>query len=279
MAVPMTRRRRGSERAGGVAAERHERGRRSRRRSVRPPLAAAVTPFVIASLVAALVGPPWVQWLAGVMFGAAVSLWVFADESPPPYVEDRRLGAEGERRTAAELAALEAAGWRIVHDVAGRFGNLDHVAVGPTGLFLLETKNPRAGTAEIRDGAAWLRHRHLPEMPKRIVARARVLAAAARLNADLQQRTGCRTWVQAVVVLWCDFPAGVVHDGRCVYVHGTRLRGWLEGRPLRFDPASVAELGAALDAVAAAGVAADGVAVEGAAAGPSRRGRGAVARG
>lgn len=264
MASPMTRRRRDGTWAGGFAAERYERGLRSWRRSVRLPLAAAITPFVIPSLAAALVGPPVVQWPAGVVFGAALSLWIFGNESPPSYVEDWQRGAEGERRTAAELAVLEAAGWRVVHDVAARYGNDDHVAVGPNGVFLVETKNPRAGTAEIRDGAAWLRHRHLPEMPKRIVVRGRVLAAAAQLKDDLQERTGCRTWVQAVVVLWCDFPAGVVHDGRCVYVHGSRLRDWLEGQPLRFDPASVAELGAAVDGVAAAGA--------------SNGGRGAVAQ-
>jgi hypothetical protein len=256
-------RRKGGTQAGGFAAGRYERGLRSWRRSVRLPLAAAVTPFAIASLAVALAGPPWAQWLAGVVFGAAVSLWVFGTESPPPYVEDWQLGAEGERRTARELAALEAAGWHVVHDVAARYGNHDHVAVGPSGLFLLETKNPRSGIAKIRDGAAWLRHRHLPEMPKRIVVRSRVLAAAARLKGDLQEQTGCRTWVQSVIVLWCDFPAGVVHDARCVFVHGSRLRGWLEEQPMRFDPASVAELGAAVDCVAGSG--------------PPERRRGAVA--
>lgn len=157
----------------------------------------------------------------------------------------RERGAEGERRTAAELTSLEAAGWRVVPDVAARYGDHDHVVVGPRGLFLVETSQPRA-------------------LSKRGAVRPRLLAAAARLKEDLQERTGCRTWVQAVVVLWCDFPADVVHDARCVYVHGSRLRGWLGEQPLRFDPASVAELGAAVEGVAEAGA--------------SDSGRGAVAR-
>jgi hypothetical protein len=145
----------------------------------------------------------------------------------------RERGADGERRTARELAVLEAAGWHVAHDVAARYGNHDRVAVGPSGLFLVETCEGRA-------------------LAKRAVVRARVLAAATRLEEDLQEGTGCRAWVQAVVVQWCDVPAGVVHDGRCVFVHGTRLRSWLEEQPLRFDPASVAELGAAVDGLAGA---------------------------
>jgi hypothetical protein len=52
-------------------------------------------------------------------------------------------GAEGERRVGAALEALGPA-WRIVHDVhwPGRpKANLDHVAVGPTGIWVVDAKN------------------------------------------------------------------------------------------------------------------------------------------
>jgi hypothetical protein len=223
----MTISRSGRVRAGGFASERDERGRR---RSGRAPLAAALGPFLVASLAVVLVTGSVIPWLAGSVCGAVLTLWILCHDSPPPHVEDR---LRAERRTARELDGLEAAGWHVVHDVAARYGRHDHVGVGPSGLFLVETSDSRA-------------------LSQRAAVRLRVLAAAARLKEDLQERTGCRTWVQAVVVLWCDFPAGVVHDGRCVYVHGTRLRSWLEEQPLRFDPASVAELGAAVDGVAVA---------------------------
>lgn len=45
------------------------------------------------------------------------------------------LGAEWEQHTAAMLAPLEAAGWRLLHDRAlpGSSANLDHVLVSPCG--------------------------------------------------------------------------------------------------------------------------------------------------
>ena len=52
-------------------------------------------------------------------------------------------GAEGERRTARALEQLPAT-WRHLHDVRwpGRpFANLDHVVVGPGGIFVVDSKN------------------------------------------------------------------------------------------------------------------------------------------
>jgi hypothetical protein len=65
-----------------------------------------------------------------------------------------RQGAEGERRTGAVLAALEAQGWAILHDLhwPGRpFANIDHIAVGPTGVYVIDSKN-WSGQVEVRGG-------------------------------------------------------------------------------------------------------------------------------
>ena len=53
-------------------------------------------------------------------------------------------GAEGERATAQALAALPAAEWAVFHDIAwpGRaLANVDHVVVGPGGVFVIDAKN------------------------------------------------------------------------------------------------------------------------------------------
>jgi hypothetical protein len=61
-----------------------------------------------------------------------------------PKTEDRswRRGAEGEEKVASELAKL-GAGWAVIHDLTiGRKGaNLDHLVIGPVGVFALNTKN------------------------------------------------------------------------------------------------------------------------------------------
>jgi hypothetical protein len=52
-------------------------------------------------------------------------------------------GADGEERTAAALTGLPAGDWTVVHDVRwpGRQrANLDHVVVGPGGVFVIDSK-------------------------------------------------------------------------------------------------------------------------------------------
>ena len=62
---------------------------------------------------------------------------------------NRYLGYFGERLVAEYLEPLKSQGWRIFHDVPGaangRMFNVDHVAVGPTGAFVIETKTRRKG--------------------------------------------------------------------------------------------------------------------------------------
>lgn len=53
---------------------------------------------------------------------------------------NQRKGALGEWEVAAELEVLSDQ-FRIFHNVNTRSGNLDHLVVGPTGLFAIETKN------------------------------------------------------------------------------------------------------------------------------------------
>lgn len=61
------------------------------------------------------------------------------------------LGYMGERAVGEELTGLYARGFRIFHDVPAEGAktpfNLDHVAVGPSGLWLIETKTRRKGRA------------------------------------------------------------------------------------------------------------------------------------
>ena len=64
---------------------------------------------------------------------------------------DRHLGYFGERIVAEHLEPLKRAGWFVFHDVPGQSNgskfNIDHVAVGPQGIFSIETKTRRKGNA------------------------------------------------------------------------------------------------------------------------------------
>lgn len=58
-----------------------------------------------------------------------------------PVVERHDRGATGEEQVGALLDELTAKGWRTIHDASLGHGNVDHIAVGPGGLFTVETKS------------------------------------------------------------------------------------------------------------------------------------------
>src|ERR1017187_6856764 len=51
-----------------------------------------------------------------------------------------KLGRDGERIVSQELEKLRAHGYRIYHDFLGDGFNIDHIVVGPTGVFTINTK-------------------------------------------------------------------------------------------------------------------------------------------
>jgi hypothetical protein len=139
---------------------------------------------------------------------------------------------------------------KLSTDVQLRYGNYDHIAVGRGGVFLLETKNLK-GIVELRNGVPRLRRRLDPEADTRLdQIRPRALAAAIRLKKAIEQRTGHRAWVQAVVVFWSDFPEGLLDDGRCIFIHGPRLRAWMQSLPERLDLLKAEEITSAITHIA-----------------------------
>jgi len=71
---------------------------------------------------------------------------------------NRYLGYFGERVVAEALEPVKAHGYLVFHDVpAGgltRKFNLDHVVIGPAGVFAVETKTRRQGAGPAREGFA-----------------------------------------------------------------------------------------------------------------------------
>lgn len=62
-------------------------------------------------------------------------------------------GAVGEEATAAALAALPASEWAVFHDIrwpGRRYANVDHIVVGPPGVFVIDSKN-WSGSIAVRD--------------------------------------------------------------------------------------------------------------------------------
>lgn len=68
-------------------------------------------------------------------------------------------GATGEQAVARKIDDLPD-DFCVIHDLATPFGNLDHVVIGPTGVFILETKNWK-GTITT-DGKGGILHNDMP---------------------------------------------------------------------------------------------------------------------
>ncbi len=246
--------------AGGYAQERYSRGLRNYRQRARRYITLIMGPIILAGLAGYAIEGHYLAWFSGAVFGMGVGASLTLWDSPPTYIENWKLGAEGERKTESALAPLDRSGWLVLHDVANPRGNYDHVVVGRAGVFMLDTKNHR-GSVHVSNGRLRLRRRLDPEANDplwRMLSGA--LASAAQLKEELQHQTGIRQWVQAVVVVWADFDEDIYEHDNCVVVHGSRLLEWLASQPTRLDEAISRELGEGVKAIAAMRTTARGVA-------------------
>jgi hypothetical protein len=58
-----------------------------------------------------------------------------------PLVERRDRGASGEEHVGGLLDGLVGSGWVVIHDASLGRGNVDHILIGPPGVFTVETKS------------------------------------------------------------------------------------------------------------------------------------------
>lgn len=216
------------------------------RRRARFVFGIVALPLGALTMAFAVIWPSWSQFLAGCTVGMLAAMYVCLIDTPPDWIDRKRRGRDGERRTEQRLRPLERGGWRVAHDIDSGHGNLDHVAVGPPGVYLLETKN-LTGEASVDQGVlsiargdddrdTW-RSDSIGNAAKR---------AAIELRNHLQPQTGTR-WVQAVVVLWCDFPAGYVESDSVVYLHGGRVYDWLNNQAPGLTPQTVDRVGGLIE--------------------------------
>jgi hypothetical protein len=175
----------------------------------------------------------------GLGAGFAAALILF--DSPPARIENWRTGAEGEKATAKALRPLLRDGWELFNDIDTGQGNIDHVLVGPAGVFMLESKR-LAGDLRVDAGKLVVRWHEDPEA----VYENDSVAARARGSAfDLRERIGgpaTRTWVQAVVVLWADFDQGSVESDKVGWVRGDMLAEVMAKRPVKYTGVQLDEL-------------------------------------
>lgn len=87
-----------------------------------------------------------------------------------------RLARDGERLVGQFLEDLRGKGYRVLHDIVGNDFNIDHLLIGPKGVFTIETKTiskPAKGRADIDyDGTQILINGFKPDRDPLVQAKA-----------------------------------------------------------------------------------------------------------
>jgi Nuclease-related domain len=106
---------------------------------------------------------PRLSLILGALAAAATG-WALRFRPSPEAVAWRR-GATGEQRTARLLSQLERHGWAILHDLAvpGSRANIDHLVIGPGGVFVIDSKQYRSRLQLDPTGRLW--HGRYPLAP------------------------------------------------------------------------------------------------------------------
>jgi Nuclease-related domain len=233
--------------AGGSAERKYEDLTRAWRRRMRSRfllLALGLTP-VVGLLV--LAGVKWesFRWTSGFLVGCVFAFFVIARMSPPAWIENWQDGAFGEQWTAKSLRPLEERGWVVLHDLPGKRGNLDHVVVGPGGVFLLDSKRWR-GSTTVNGDIATVRRVEDPDLFYRLDSVGYLKGLARDVHDRIRAESRVSVWVEPVFVIWGGFPQRVAGE-TCKFVHGEDLATWLEDQPKRIDASRVDQLALAID--------------------------------
>ena len=150
-------------------------------------------------------------------------------------VESFFKGARGEEAMAGMLARLSD-DWHIYHDfVAGKY-HVDHVLVGPAGVFAVETKNWRDQVA--LESGELIAGGHVPDHPPIAQAMAEARAVGAVLA-----RAG---WTGEVFPVVCfasgTFKDGFAQSGKVLVANAEAFLKWLVAQPSVHAPGECARV-------------------------------------
>jgi hypothetical protein len=186
-----------------------------------------------AGVLGSLLGPR--LGLAAGVLAAVAAGWGLRFRPSPDAVAWRR-GAAGERRTARLLDPLERRGWAVLHDLAvpGSRANIDHLVIGPGGVFVIDSKHYRGRLLLDPTGRLW--HGRYPLAP---ILRAVDFEAdqAARVLTDPDVVV-----VPVVAVHGAQVPWGKVVMSGVPVVAARRLPSMLRQLPAVLGPERVAAL-------------------------------------
>jgi len=131
----------------------------------------------------------------------AIYRWVL------PLVDRHDRGAAGEERVGGLLEGLSegrGGAWHVIHDANLGHGNVDHIAIGPAGVFTVETKSHpgpvRVGRVHGAILAQAQAERRLVEQATGVSVEPLVVYSRAWVDRPLAKRKGVRVMPAAMLV-------------------------------------------------------------------------------
>jgi hypothetical protein len=169
------------------------------------------------------------------MLAAMAAGWGLRFRPSPDAIAWRR-GAAGERRTARLLDPLERQGWAVLHDLAipDSRANIDHLVIGPGGVFVIDSKQYRGRLQLDPSGRLW--HGRFPLAPT-----LRAVSFEADQAAQVLPDPGVAV-VPVVAVHGAQVPWGKVFIYGVPAVPASRLPSMLRQLPALLGPERVADL-------------------------------------
>lgn len=157
-----------------------------------------------------------------------------------PRLRALKLGRDGEKVVGQFLDSLRERGYRVFHDIIGERFNIDHVLIGPAGVFTIETKTyskPASRDATIVfDGEAISVDSYTPERDAIIQAKAQ----ASGLREVLAESTGRKFEVRPVIVYPGWFIKGSGPKTNRIWVLEPKgLPTFLEYEPVQLQPEDI----------------------------------------
>lgn len=154
-----------------------------------------------------------------------------------------RLGRAGEKMLGHQLDELRASGFKVLHDLRGHGFNVDHVLIGPKGVFAVETKTWRipAGGRVIVENDSVRVGKYLPD--RDVMGQAR--GEARWLSKLIKEQTGRQIPVKPVVIFLGWY---VEHKGpKDVWVlNENAFPKWLDNESIKLTPEDVSLIYAGL---------------------------------
>jgi hypothetical protein len=146
-----------------------------------------------------------------------------------------RVGADGEEAVGQELQGLEQSGWRLLHSVVVGSGkcDIDHVVIGPGGVYTLNTKTHRGHRVAVYEYAILVDGHKQPYYLRN------ARHEAARATRLLTQACGVAVTATPLIVVICD-ALSIKKQPSDVQVVGRRdIALWLRKRPVALTTGDV----------------------------------------